>query len=480
MDTPSTPSNIAGSTNRNPPTSSPTTTDSPLAAHSARASTTSGRPDVATQSPPNPSSTLSESRPEHQYAPVASGSRTITAVTEPIREAPSREANASRASDSSVSSGELSQLRTASTSSLQPPHTPTQDNTQSTSDQSRPKSPHPQVVFSPQTTISREAGVARQPSSENAFFPRPATSRTIARPRTEAHTPMQPQPPLHRSLTDETRAYAQAEVQRGEERPGIRRADSAPTDEPQRAALAFRGETSTRAWIRTQSPEMLPFPQHPERIEVRPPGTNGAALNSPNSYVSGMPSPAPATGPQPPPKPISIYRQNSASVPPRSELDWIVPRAESSGRSESRPKTLEERLRPTIEAAKIERDHCKVKALYTGYSLNAAIGLQVVFGALTTGLSAALSGHKVSIMTAVLGLGGMSTILASYLARVRGSNEPEVSIARGKDLEGFIRECEVFVLDHGHVTGPEFDDKLAEYRNRFEEMMGNERRLSGP
>lgn len=74
-------------------------------------------------------------------------------------------------------------------------------------------------------------------------------------------------------------------------------------------------------------------------------------------------------------------------------------------------------------------------------------------------------------MTAILG--GCSTIVASYLARARGSNEPELSITRVKDLEQFIRECETFKLDHGHVTGDKFDKELDIFRGRFEELLGN-------
>ena len=75
-------------------------------------------------------------------------------------------------------------------------------------------------------------------------------------------------------------------------------------------------------------------------------------------------------------------------------------------------------------------------------------------------------------MTAVLG--GMSTVVASYLARTRGSNEPELSITRVKDLEQFIRECEAFRMDHGHVTESDVLDKeLDRLRGRFEELLGN-------
>ncbi|KAJ6617976.1 hypothetical protein B0H10DRAFT_2031545 [Mycena sp. CBHHK59/15] len=170
----------------------------------------------------------------------------------------------------------------------------------------------------------------------------------------------------------------------------------------------------------------------------------------------------------------SVHRRNSQQ--PRSELDWIIP---VESKREPRLKTIEERLRPTVETAKLERDKYALKARMTGYALNIAIGLQVVLGALTTGLSAVTSGKQTSIMTAILG--GLSTIVASYLARARGSNQPELSITRCKDLEQYIRECDAFILDFGHISGGQYDQKLYALRDRFEELMGNangERRLA--
>ena len=64
-------------------------------------------------------------------------------------------------------------------------------------------------------------------------------------------------------------------------------------------------------------------------------------------------------------------------------------------------------------------------------------------------------------------------MVASYLARARGSNEPELSITRTKDLEQFIRECQAFKLDHGHTIGNQFDEQLIGFRRRFEELLGN-------
>lgn len=69
--------------------------------------------------------------------------------------------------------------------------------------------------------------------------------------------------------------------------------------------------------------------------------------------------------------------------------------------------------------------------------------------------------------------GGLATIVASYLARARGSNEPELSITRVKDLEQFIRECEAFQMDFGHTLGDKYDQDLENFRRRFEELLGN-------
>lgn len=57
---------------------------------------------------------------------------------------------------------------------------------------------------------------------------------------------------------------------------------------------------------------------------------------------------------------------------------------------------------------------------------------------------------QVGLSTSILG--GISTLIASYLARVRGSGEPELSTSRVKDLAQFVRECEAFVQDYGYVV----------------------------
>ena len=71
-------------------------------------------------------------------------------------------------------------------------------------------------------------------------------------------------------------------------------------------------------------------------------------------------------------------------------------------------------------------------------------------------------------------IGALATLVASYLARARGSNEPELSITRTKDLDQFIRECQSFQMDFGHFYGNEYyDSELDRLRRRFEELLGN-------
>lgn len=72
--------------------------------------------------------------------------------------------------------------------------------------------------------------------------------------------------------------------------------------------------------------------------------------------------------------------------------------------------------------------------------------------------------------------GGLATIVASFLARSRGTHEPELSIGRLKDLEHFIRECEAFKMDYGHLYGsasPQQAAKVENFRDEFEELLGN-------
>ncbi|KAF8319950.1 hypothetical protein DL93DRAFT_2053239, partial [Clavulina sp. PMI_390] len=84
-------------------------------------------------------------------------------------------------------------------------------------------------------------------------------------------------------------------------------------------------------------------------------------------------------------------------------------------------------------------------------------------------------------------LGAISTVIATYLAKMRGSGEPELSILKGKELDSYLRELEAFMGDHGHMTGTRYDSKIREFRERFEliiqttgkEVLGGASGLSG-
>lgn len=67
----------------------------------------------------------------------------------------------------------------------------------------------------------------------------------------------------------------------------------------------------------------------------------------------------------------------------------------------------------------------------------------------------------------------MSTLVASYLAKARGSKEPELSIVRTRDLEHFIREIEAFMLDHGHVDTDVWDKDINRFRLQLEGILSN-------
>ncbi|KAK0436425.1 hypothetical protein EV421DRAFT_1124214 [Armillaria borealis] len=205
----------------------------------------------------------------------------------------------------------------------------------------------------------------------------------------------------------------------------------------------------------------------------------GDAPRSDTSYAPLRSAQSLSNNPLPPvpgQDPLSPGRKPSR----RSDIDWIIP-VDTRLEKAPRPKTVGERLQPTLSTAEAAREKYISKARMTGYALNIAIGLQVLLGALTTGLSAATSGKQTSIAISIIG--GISTMVASYLARARGSNEPQLSITRVKDLEQFIRKCQAFQMDHGHDTGHDFDPQLETFRRQYEELLGNangERKLSPP
>ncbi|TCD67722.1 hypothetical protein EIP91_012020 [Steccherinum ochraceum] len=157
-----------------------------------------------------------------------------------------------------------------------------------------------------------------------------------------------------------------------------------------------------------------------------------------------------------------------------SGLDTFIPYAGSLTKEVGGEKTVEKRLEPTLNNAKDALSKARLQAKINGWSLNVAIGAQVLLGALTTGIAAATTGKTTSVVTSILG--GISTLAASYLAKARGSGEPENSSHLAKELENYVRDCEAFLLDHGHKRGEESErmkEFVEEYRRRFEILMGS-------
>ncbi|KAI9451242.1 hypothetical protein F5148DRAFT_552699 [Russula earlei] len=202
--------------------------------------------------------------------------------------------------------------------------------------------------------------------------------------------------------------------------------------------------------------------------------------------------------PPPPPRPVYVSHGGGAGVYrrpttlyPDSEAAWLAhnegeivrsltttlrsswPADHPDGfsSSQSRERNVEQRLATTIKAAKDEFDKSTKQASQTDWLQTIAIGLQVLIGALTTALGAALSGKNTSVAISILG--GTSTLVASYLARTKGSNEPQQSQQRSQALDHFLREINSFVLDHGHEVGNKWDDKIHGYRFGLEVLLGN-------
>lgn len=103
--------------------------------------------------------------------------------------------------------------------------------------------------------------------------------------------------------------------------------------------------------------------------------------------------------PDPRRRPLSVHR-GSRSRRRQSGIDWIVPMSTAGtagGRAPTpmREKTVGERLHPTLSTAVAEKEKHAFNARVTGYTLNIAIGMQVLLGSLTTGLSVVVSGRRV-------------------------------------------------------------------------------------
>ena len=88
-----------------------------------------------------------------------------------------------------------------------------------------------------------------------------------------------------------------------------------------------------------------------------------------------------------------------------------------------------------------------------------------------------------TIYTPLLASGGVATLSAAYLARMRTSDEPELSIQRIDRLDRFIRECRVFEFqlnssslqeidqDAKDQNAKDLDAKLKKLRQKLEDIL---------
>ncbi|KAF9221096.1 hypothetical protein BS17DRAFT_278005 [Gyrodon lividus] len=195
--------------------------------------------------------------------------------------------------------------------------------------------------------------------------------------------------------------------------------------------------------------------------------------DNPYADLGRFPSPAAARSRDGHPRGLS--RGAAASLQAGRNTSGMSPDDEK----EQTSRTVSERMKQTITDAGNEKKKYAWKALWTSYAINIAIGLQVFLGALTTAIPAAFTSAKQYVKKAQIAtsvLGGASTMVASYLARVRGSNEPELSITRVKDLDQFLREANAFKDDHSDEHGTaknDLDQRIQEFRDRLEALLGN-------
>ena len=75
----------------------------------------------------------------------------------------------------------------------------------------------------------------------------------------------------------------------------------------------------------------------------------------------------------------------------------------------------------------------------------------------------------IQIRISVAVLGSLATLVASFLARTRGSSEPESSLLREQALDHFIRRLRSFILDSGWQNG--HDRVVENFRNELERLL---------
>jgi len=165
----------------------------------------------------------------------------------------------------------------------------------------------------------------------------------------------------------------------------------------------------------------------------------------------------------------ATYRPGDPSNGRGSWLDEMVPVVDANGHPwRLRTLTL------ILHAAEQKRKEYASNARWHVWILNIAVGLQVLLGALVTGLASTIKPSKVGATSTALG--SLATLTAAYLARMRGSQEPELSTKRRDLLDFYIRDCKVFKyqLDSGCMNNNDQDLTLERLRTRLEEILGKE------
>jgi len=110
-------------------------------------------------------------------------------------------------------------------------------------------------------------------------------------------------------------------------------------------------------------------------------------------------------------------------------------------------------LSPTMTAATTASKNFGSRAFLLNWALNIAIALQVLLGALITALSAVVtSGSGTAFSIGTLVLGTASTAVAGYVARARGTGEPDLSVKRQGDIDKFLRKCQAMIYDYEYDT----------------------------
>ncbi|KAK0447381.1 uncharacterized protein EV420DRAFT_1276252, partial [Desarmillaria tabescens] len=133
-------------------------------------------------------------------------------------------------------------------------------------------------------------------------------------------------------------------------------------------------------------------------------------------------------------------------------------------------RTVKDRVLPTLIAAEEERRKFAERAMMKGYTMNVAIGIQLLVGSLTTAISTLVTGREVRAKF-VLRCSAISTLAAAFLTKARGSNEPEQSLMVARDLEQFIRECKALLVACESSTEDIHKREVQRLRNRFKEIL---------